>query len=278
MLGKIKNIFEKIFFVIGVVASILGIYSFISGKSYIPTKQLTIYEYDVVSLFSKNLNKEELDILYKNEKVNNLYMLKYTIKNNGKDEIIPSDYIENISLSGNFGKIIECNIIDSSNSYIKKSITEQTILDDNLITFPNILLNSNDYYTITIIITEIPTDISFNTVISGISNINYNTERKLLEENTKLKAFSHFIIIMSFIVCIPIVFSMFYTIYIEKYRKAKFKKIFHCSDKDADCFANYYYKKMKKLKKENQNEKIKELDNQIKEVIMSNCCESNNKG
>lgn len=277
MIKKIWKIILTIFTVIGVISSILGIYSFISGKNYIPTKKLTIYEYDTVSLFSKKINKEELDILYKNEKVNNLYMLKYTIKNNGKDEITPSDYVENISLSGNFGKIIECNIVDSSNNYIKKSITEQTILNDNLITFPNILLNSNDYYTITVITTEIPTDISFNTVISGISNIDYNTERKILEENIKLKIYSHFIILMSFIIVIPTIFYMFCIVCVGLYRKSKFKKVFHCSDKEADLFSNYYYKKVKKLKKENQTEKIKELDNQIKEIFITDFSNSNNK-
>lgn len=273
MIKKVKKIIEKIFCVIGVISSIFTLYSFILGKDYMPTKKLTIYEYDTVSLFNKKINKEELDILYKNEKVNSLYMIKYTIQNNGKDEITPNDYIENISLLGNFGKIIEVSVVDSSNSYIKKSVIEQTIINDNLITFPNILLNSNDYYTISIITTELPTDISFNTVISGIANIDYNTERKILEENIKLKTYRNFIFLILLIIVIPIVSYMFSMVFIGLYRKSKFKKTFHCSDKEAELLSNYYYKR---IKKENQTEKIKEFEDQIKELL-SNCNNSNNK-
>lgn len=274
MIKRIGKIVASFFTIVGVISSVLGIYSFIFGKDYIPNKKLTIYEYDIVSFFNKEINKEELNILYKNEKVNNLYMIKYTIKNNGKDEIIPSDYIENISLSGNWGKIIECNVIDSNNNYIRKNITEKTAIKDNIIIFPNILLNSNDYYSITVITTDFPTNLSYNAVISGISNINYNTERSILEESEKSKSLYNFIVSILSIICLGITIFITYFASNHSYQKFKFMMEFNCSDKEADLFADFYYRKLKKLKKENKMKEQKELNNQFKEYI-SNICNKN---
>lgn len=250
-IGKILCVF---FTIIGAISSIFGIYTFMTGKDYIPTKKLSLYEYHTVSLFNQKINNDELSVLYNNEKVESLYLVKYTVKNEGKEEIVPDDYIENLSITSNWGKIIESNITESSNEYIRKNVIEQTIIDKDIIIFPKLLLNPNDYYTITLIVTENPEKISYNSVISGVSKINHLREKNIIEESEKSRLRYNYISIIISSLTLIFLINLLYIFYISKKEIILFREKFNCSDTLSNLFATFYFRKLRKLKKEEKEQ------------------------
>lgn len=270
-MGKMSKIIKYIFAIIGVFSTIIGCVegiNFLCNKEYKKENEITIYNYDSQGLVKKNISNK-VKIYYQDNIVKNLYYKSFTIKNTGRKEIKPSDYVENLCIEENNNSILDAQLISYSNSYIQKNIIEKTIIDENKICFPNILLNSNDYFQINVITKDFPKSNKVTGLISGINKINVdNSNTKKYKLNLGKKIFAIFsMIFVPFI--IVIIFQILIGLILYKNRVKKFMKLFKCDKQISEIFSTYYFKKRKYIKRNSTNidKDIKLLNKEIKKYI-----------
>lgn len=186
---KIKKIITKVFTLIGIFCTII---TFIQGISYLYNKEyrneneLTLYDYDIQKIINNDIS-DKIKIYYQDDIVENLYYKSYKIKNTGKKAINPIDYIENICIETCNNVILDAQLISYSNSYIQKNIIDKTIINENQVCFPNILLNPDDYFHINIITKEVPKSNNINGTVSGIKKIIINNSNRTEYKINKAK-------------------------------------------------------------------------------------------
>lgn len=180
----------------------------------IPNRQITIYRDNEALLFNQKINSPDLIVTYKGETVQALEMLEFTIQNTGKETIHVEDYEMPIFLYSNSGnRFLQVTIKDSNNSILKNQVAESISIVDNTIFFPNVLLNSNDYYTVTIILDRPPSpqSVGFNCRISGISSLKYVDRTKRAQFYQQRDFMTKTTIIMSLIIFVPLTIYLIYT-------------------------------------------------------------------
>lgn len=256
---------------IGICVTIFGV---IQGLDYLRNEQykkeyeVTLYDYDIQNLIGNNHMSEKIKIYYQNNIVTNLYYKPYKIKNTGRKSINPSDYIENICIETGDNIVLGAQLSLYSNSYIQKNIIEKTSITENKICFPNILLNSDDYFQINIITKEFPKSNRIIGTISGIKkfNISNNTLQYKLNISKKIILWL-FLIIIAFIVFL-LVYIILYII-MQKVKGKKFIKKFNCNTQISKIFSIYYFKKIKYIRKNSTNidRDIKKLNEEVKKYI-----------
>lgn len=169
----------------------------------------------------------------------------------------------------NENTIFDAQLISYSNTYIQKNIIENAIIENNKICFPNILLNSDDYYQINIITNELPKNIKFSGIISGISKININNSETAQYKITFAKKVSTIIIIIMIIFCLGIIsqFSIYFIM--QKLKIKKFMIIFKCDEQIAKIFSPYYFEKVKYIRKNSKNidKDMKTINKKLKKYI-----------
>lgn len=248
------------------------LYTFVNiflSKPYIPKKDMSLHSYNVINLFNRKVDMNNLNIIYKDKKVNSIYLNQYLIKNNGNVEIKPDDYIENIKLIGDYGEIFDIDIVETSTTYIKETLKDNIHFEDASIILPKVLLNSNDYYIFSVISERIPKNIKVSYAISGINHMeiesNYSLIKKKIELNDRVMFVIMWIIVAGVIGIVIFVLIM--------NRKLKpFRNKFHCSRTDAMLFSKIYYKNVKMINMSNKSNKVKEkqiqkIDNEMKKLL-----------
>ena len=169
---KIGLIIVKIIVGIFTILGFIQTFDYFYNRQYRQESEITIYDYDSQKLIRSN-SSNKIKIYYQDNLVENLYYKSFTIKNTGIRPMNPNDYIENICIETSNNIILDSQIISSSNSYIKENITEKSIIEKNKICFPNILLNSDDYFQIDIITKDVPKNNNITGVVLGINKLLY---------------------------------------------------------------------------------------------------------
>jgi len=186
----------------------------LGSKDEMPNRQVTIYRDNEALLFNQIINSPDLIVTYKGETVQALEMLEFTIQNTGKETIHVEDYEIPIFLYSNSGnRFLQVTIKDSNNSLLKNQVAESISIIDNTIFFPTVLLNSNDYYTVTIILDRPSSSqsVGFNCRISGISNLRYVDRTKRAQFYQQRDFITKTTIIMSLIIFVPLTIYLTYT-------------------------------------------------------------------
>lgn len=245
--SKVLNI---VLTIITIVSATITIYVFIKDRQYLSVKELSILPEDAFGLLNNSVSSNKLSILYDGEKVSNLYYKKYIIKNTGRIEITPEDYIENVCISFDY-KILEINLEYASNDYIKTNILNNSTLTEKSICFPKILLNSEDYYILKVITEKPIANFNISAVITGVKKINIDYRNSKIVQRTNFSKEINIIcnVFLSIIVLVVVIMIICYIIH--KTRVKKFIKEFNCSKIVSDIYANYYYKKVRRIKKNN---------------------------
>lgn len=267
-LGKIGKIIYRF---LEAVALFFGITQGISWLLDSQDKQITIFNYDSQPLI-ENIISNDIKLQYKDKIVDNLYYKFFTIKNTGKKEIVPNDYIENICIMLNDNSILGVQLISSSNSYIKKNIIENTYVENNKMCFPKILLNSDDYYQVNVIMKNFPKYVSVSGVISGINKIDINNTSTITYKLNHIKKHVIYLIIIVIAVIAVISFLLISSI-VEKVKnkknEKKFMEIFKCDLYISKLLSNIYFKELKTIKKNNQytSKEIEQINKKFEKYI-----------
>lgn len=272
MFNKIKKIFSIIIRIIEIMGIIYTFFSIFFLKPYYPNKEISLYEYKVISLFNKQLDMDNLKVSYNDIDIENLYLNQFTIKNTGNVEIIPEDYIEKIKLDGDWGKIIDIDVVECNNKYIKETLQSDILVEESYITLPNVLLNSNDYYTISIISEKRP-KINLSYAISGINKINIEQNYNSIEKNIQLQSkYVKIISILSLGFSAIILIYIFFPIIKTNRSVKQFKNKFNCSTENASISYKVYNRRLKEIEESSYNikekeKKINDLDNEVREIL-----------
>lgn len=255
-----KKYLKIIIRILEIFCTFYTIFSIFFLKPYYPNKEITLYTHNIVNLFNKQFNTDKIDISYNDEKVNNLYMSQYTIRNTGNLEIIPEDYIERIKITGDFGRIIDINIVECSSKYIKETLETNVQTEESNLILPNILLNVDDYYTINIISDKPPIKIGLSYALSGIKEINCIKDYNSFNENIKWHwRYRILNIIMILIISLVIIIIISF-IYSYNKKEIKFlSKKFKCSLFDAKLLSKVYYKRIDEINNLDLNDEEKKM-------------------
>lgn len=141
---------------------------------YFKTKKTKSIGYHILHnhFLLENINElnSELDITYKNRKINNLYYFSIQIGNTGKTIIEKNDFLDNILIRfNNHAKILNCeiNTFEAQPSQLKLSTNDSK---DTLNVSP-LFLNSQDFFTLDILIADFSNFVSIKGRIKGIKRI-----------------------------------------------------------------------------------------------------------
>jgi len=196
-------------------------------KNEMPNRQITIYRDNEASLFDQKINSSDLVVTYKGEIVQTLEMIEFTIQNTGKETIHIDDYEMPIFLYSNTGnRFLQATIKDSNNSILKNQVAKNISIVDNMIIFPTVLLNSGDYYTVTIILDRPPgsQSVGFDCRISGISNLKYIDRTERAQFYQQRNFITKTTIFISLIIFVPLGIYFTYTYKKLFYKNHKYKK------------------------------------------------------
>ena len=262
IIWKLATIFGMI------MGTIYGI-DYFANKDYKKEKELTVYTYDVQKLLNNHLS-DNVKILYQDKVVNNLYSKSFTIKNTGKKEVDPTDYVENICIEIDDNTILDAQLVSYKNKYIQKNIINNTSIGENRTCFPNILLNSDDYYQINIITNKNPRVFRITGVVSGIAKINLNNSNTAQYKiSTSRKVFA-VIVTIGFPVVLALSLQLLISELLHRRRIKKFMEIFKCDKWTSELLSTYYFKKIDTIEKNSNNidKEKKELKKEIKKYII----------
>lgn len=270
-MSKLIKFIIKIFTIIGIIVTISSFIDLIvkiNNREYRKEKEITIYYYDSEKII-KNSISNKIKLYYENNLVQNIYYKSFLIKNTGKKEINPIDYIENLCIEISESNILDAQLISYSNTYIQKNIIENTIIENNKICFSNVLLNSDDYYQINVITDELPKNIKVSGTISGISKLNINNSKTVQYKITVAKKVSTIIIITVIIFVLAVIIQFLIYFIIQKLRIKRFMTTFKCDEQIAKIFSTYYFEKIKNIRKNGKNvdKDIKSINKELKKYI-----------
>lgn len=171
--------------IVGIIISLLAIAipAYIQYDLYVksePEKTLLLKkEYSENKLGELNYFGENVLLKINNEKINNLYIVEATIENIGKIPVIPTDFVEPLTISiQNPWKIINITNSKPSNSYKSFNWSRST---NNQFTAKPTLLNPGDTFKFNIYLTN--PEINANT---GEDVIAFFSLRNLLNIDTRI--------------------------------------------------------------------------------------------
>ena len=249
------------------MGTVYGIDYFVN-RDYKKEKELTVYTYDVQKLLNNHVS-DNIKILYQDKVIKNLYSKSFTIKNTGKKEVNPTDYVENICIVFDDNTILDAQFVAYKNKYIRKNIINNTLIEENKVCLPNILLNSDDYYQINIITNDNPRNVRITGVVSGVAKININNSNTMqYKVNASRKVFT-VIVAIGFPVILALMLQLLISELLHKRREKKFMELFKCDKWTSELLSTYYFKKIDSIEKNSNNvdKDRRELKKEIKKYI-----------
>lgn len=192
-----KNLLESytsktVIALLGVIGTIITIYAFLQEKN-VELRYEIVANTNVLD-FNADINK--LEVLYDSTNLKqtkeNLRIYTVKITNNGSQNLLKEFYDDNepLGIKISSGKIIEKpQIIETSNDYLKRNLKFFN-LKDNQVNFSNVILETNEFYTIKILVlhnkNNIPKLISLGK-IAGQKNIEVLNSIDVKDENNFFK-------------------------------------------------------------------------------------------
>lgn len=159
---------------IAIVGSLVSNFAWINihpeYEPTIPIRQLTAYFNKSQILLKNNLISPNLTIKYKDNEINQIMLYEFTFQNTGIETINISDYDSSIMITAQNSSYLFAEVTYSNNSIIKKQVSDKILIEGQQLLLPNVMLNSNDYYTISLIM-DGTTSFNINGRINGISSI-----------------------------------------------------------------------------------------------------------
>ncbi|CAM4061352.1 hypothetical protein FLBR109950_14720 [Flavobacterium branchiophilum] len=192
-----KNLLESytsktVITLLGIIGTIITIYAFLQEKN-VDLKYEIIANTNVLD-FNADISKLEVTYDSTNLKQTKENLRIYTIKiiNNGSQNLLKEFYDDNepLGIKINSGKIIEKpQVIETSNEYLKRNI-KFINLKENQVSFSKVILETNEYFTIKILVlhnkNRIPKLISLGK-IAGQKNIEVLNSISAKDENNFFK-------------------------------------------------------------------------------------------
>lgn len=171
---------------IGITLTIIFFIITIYYVFYTPQPKITYTILSDSNIVDLHKPLEDLKILFQNEDIqkDNLNLKIYTLKisNSGTKNILETHYAsdENWGIKITEGRIIESRLIESNSDYLKRNLNPK-IVDDKTINFKKVILDSNDYFTLELLVLH-PKDSDINLIPFGkISGISKNQTFKKLD-------------------------------------------------------------------------------------------------
>jgi len=174
---------------VGFIAITLSIIFFVITIYYVfytPQPKITYTILSDSNIVDLHKPLEDLKILFQNEDIqkNNLNLKIYTLKisNSGTKNILETHYAsdENWGIKITEGRIIESRLVESNSDYLKRNLNPK-IVDDKTINFKKVILDSNDYFTLEVLVLH-SKDTDINLIPFGkISGISKNQTFKKLD-------------------------------------------------------------------------------------------------
>lgn len=130
----------KLITLIGIIIGLLGVFSPMLWDWYNSKSNLTLVHLSTTKLVEKKASVNGLEILYNNNKINNLSKLSFKLKNSGNKAIVKDDLIDNIEVILKKGRILSSSVDKTVPSNI--NILFET--KNNKISLSFKLLNPND--------------------------------------------------------------------------------------------------------------------------------------
>lgn len=192
-----KNLLESytsktVITLLGIIGTIITIYAFLQEKN-VDLKYEIIANTNVLD-FNADISKLEVTYDSTNLKQTKENLRIYTVKiiNNGSQNLLKEFYDDNepLGIKINSGKIIEKpQVIETSNEYLKRNI-KFINLKENQVSFSKVILETNEYFTIKILVlhnkNRIPKLISLGK-IAGQKDIEVLNSISVKDENNFFK-------------------------------------------------------------------------------------------
>ncbi|WP_163444459.1 hypothetical protein [Flavobacterium columnare] len=192
-----KNLLESytsktVITLLGIIGTIISIYAFLQEKN-VDLNYEIIANTNVLD-FNADISKLEVTYDSTNLKQTKENLRIYTIKiiNNGSQNLLKEFYDDNepLGIKINSGKIIEKpQVIETSNEYLKRNLKFFN-LKENQVSFSKVILETNEYFTIKILVlhnkNKIPKLISLGK-IAGQRNIEVLNSLSIKDENNFFK-------------------------------------------------------------------------------------------
>jgi len=191
MFKVIFDFFKKNKFgVIGITLAIIFFIITIYYVFYTPQPKITYTILSDSNIVDLHKPLEDLRILFQNEDIqkNNLNLKIYTLKisNPGTKNILETHYAsnENWGIKITDGRIIESRLVESNSDYLKRNLNPK-IVDNKTINFEKVILDSNNYFTLELLVLH-PKDSDINLIPFGkISGISKNQTFKKLDTSRR---------------------------------------------------------------------------------------------
>lgn len=183
----------------------------------IPMRQLTIYTDNSVALLKKNITSPDLVIKFKDNEIDQIFLYEFTFQNTGQETIDIIDFDSPLVVTAHNSVFLLADVTNCNNNILKKQIAEGILFDDGSFLIPKVMLNPNDFFTISFLMNG-STNFNINGRINGISNIIFNDRTKFAQFQAQRQKATKIAIAFSAL-CLLFIFLMIMLLFIIPYIK-----------------------------------------------------------
>lgn len=153
--------------ILGLLLASIGIVAPIAWDWWSSSSGLTLTPLQDTVLVEKKANVDELEIIYKGSRVENLSKITFSLKNTGRLPIVEDDLIEPPNLTLSSGSILNAAVESTNPSNLKAAV--KTV--DNTVQLSFRLLNPNDSITFSVLADSLQADYNATARIKNISSL-----------------------------------------------------------------------------------------------------------